>query len=58
MHAAFNNLKDIVPSATLGANNVFTLHASLVAWLTVAVLWICAAAMLASMPRFGPEHAP
>jgi membrane protease YdiL (CAAX protease family) len=57
MHAAFNNTKDIVPSATPGADSVFTLHASLVAWLTVALLWICAAAMLAWMPRFRPEYA-
>jgi hypothetical protein len=46
MHAAANNTKDIVPSAVPGATNVFALSASLVAWLTVALLWICAAFFL------------
>jgi membrane protease YdiL (CAAX protease family) len=58
MHAAVNNSKDIVPSASPGANDVFTLHASLVAWLTVALVWMGAAVMLATMPQFRPEHAP
>lgn len=38
LHAGVNNTKDIVPSATPGATNTFGLSASLVAWLTVAVL--------------------
>jgi membrane protease YdiL (CAAX protease family) len=42
MHAAVNNTKDIVPSATPGATNVFGLSHSLVAWLTVILLWIFA----------------
>jgi membrane protease YdiL (CAAX protease family) len=52
MHAAMNNSKDIVPSAVPGATNTFGLSASLVAWLTVALLWICAAYFLARMPRW------
>lgn len=51
MHAAVNNTKDIVPSATPGAADPFTLHASLVGWLTVAVLWACAAYLLVRMRR-------
>lgn len=51
MHAAINNTKDIVPSASPGADNPFTLQASLVAWLTVALLWICAAYFLIRMPK-------
>jgi membrane protease YdiL (CAAX protease family) len=43
MHAAVNNTKDIVPSAVSGATNVFSLGASRVAWLSVALLWSCAA---------------
>ena len=50
-HAAVNNTKDIVPSASPGATNVFGLEASLVAWLTVAVFWACAAYFLAWMAR-------
>jgi uncharacterized protein len=51
LHAAVNNSKDIVPSATPGATNTFGFHASLVAWLTVTVLWICAAYFLVQMPK-------
>ena len=51
LHAAVNNTKDIVPSVTEGATSVFGLQASLVAWLTVAVLWACAAYFLAWMAR-------
>ena len=42
MHAAVNNTKDIVPSAVPGASNPFGLSTSLVAWLTVGLLWIAA----------------
>ena len=52
MHAAVNNTKDIVPSAMPGATNPFGLSASLVAWLTVTLLWICAAYFLARMPKW------
>jgi membrane protease YdiL (CAAX protease family) len=48
-HAAVNNTKDIVPSAVPGATNSLSLHASLVGWLTVALLWICAAYFLVRM---------
>jgi membrane protease YdiL (CAAX protease family) len=43
LHAAINNTKDIVPSAVSGASNPWRLHASLVGWLTLAILWLCAA---------------
>ena len=51
LHAAVNNAKDIVPSALPGGTNAFGLNASLVAWLTVTFLWICAGYFLARMPR-------
>ena len=51
MHAAINNTKDIVPSATPGATGMWGLNASLVSWLTVAVLWACAIVFLMRMPR-------
>ena len=51
LHAAVNNTKDIVPSAVPGATNPFALSASLVAWLTVAFLWIAAAYFLVRMPK-------
>ena len=50
-HASVNNTKDIVPSAVQGATDTFALHASLVAWLTVALLWVCASYFLARMPK-------
>jgi membrane protease YdiL (CAAX protease family) len=49
MHAAVNNTKDIVPSAVAGASDPFALSASAVAWLTVALLWLCAAYFLVQM---------
>jgi membrane protease YdiL (CAAX protease family) len=49
MHAAVNNTKDIVPSAAPGAADPFTLQASLVGWLTVAVLCACAVYFLVRM---------
>jgi membrane protease YdiL (CAAX protease family) len=51
MHAAANNSKDIVPSATPGAHQMWSLHASPVAWLTVAMLWICGSYFLARMRK-------
>ncbi|HEY3054880.1 MAG TPA: type II CAAX endopeptidase family protein [Thermoanaerobaculia bacterium] len=49
MHSAVNQSKDIVPSAVPDAMNPFTLSGSLVAWLTIAVLWICAGYFLIRM---------
>lgn len=51
MHAAVNNTKDIVPSAELGATNPWALSHSLVAWLTVALLSLCAGWFLFRMRR-------
>ena len=50
LHSAVNNAKDIVPSALPGASNPFALSASVVAWITVTLLWICAAYLLTRMP--------
>ena len=55
MHSAVNNAKDIVPSESPGATNTFGLSASLVAWLTVTLLWICAAYFLTRMPKWDPR---
>jgi membrane protease YdiL (CAAX protease family) len=49
MHSAVNQSKDIVPSAVPGATNPFVASSSFVAWLTVAVLWICAGYFLVRM---------
>ena len=51
LHAAVNNTKDIVPSAVPGATNPFALSTSLPAWLTLALLWICAAYFLVAMRK-------
>jgi hypothetical protein len=49
MHAAANNTKDIVPSATAGATNTFSLAASPILWLTAILMWIVAAFLLTRM---------
>lgn len=49
MHAAVNNTTTIVPSSTLPASSPLTLTASLVGWLTVALLWACGAYFLVRM---------
>jgi membrane protease YdiL (CAAX protease family) len=51
MHAAVNNTKDIVPSAVLTSANTFSLSSSRVAWVSVAILWTCAAYFLFRMRR-------
>ena len=55
MHAAVNNSKEIVPSTVPGATNPLGLNASLVAWLTVTLLWTCAAYFLARMRGWDPR---
>jgi len=49
LHAAVNNTKDIVPSAMPGATHVFGLAASRIGWITVVLLWLCAAGFLFDM---------
>ena len=51
MHSAINQSKDIVPSARSIATNPFALNASLVAWLTIALLWISAGYFLVRMSK-------
>jgi len=61
LHAAVNNTKDIVPSAEPSVTNPLAWSRSLVAWLTVALLWTCAAYFLARMRGvrdFAPELGP
>lgn len=51
LHAGWNNSKGIVPSGMSGGAKTFGLHASLVSWMTLAVLWVCAACFLLDMSR-------
>ncbi len=51
MHAAINNTKDIVPSAEAHATNPWALSHSMVAWMTVALLWLFAIYCLFQMHR-------
>jgi membrane protease YdiL (CAAX protease family) len=53
LHAGWNNSKDIVPSGVAGGTGTFGFHASLVSWLTLAVLWVCAVYFLADMSKTG-----
>jgi len=56
LHAAINNTKDIVPSAASPTTSSFALNGSLVAWLTAALLWICAVYFLIQMRGARLEH--
>ncbi|MEP6743482.1 MAG: type II CAAX endopeptidase family protein [bacterium] len=49
LHAAVNNTRDILPSTVSVASNSFSLRASLVAWFTAALLWLCAIYFLVRM---------
>ena len=49
MHSAINQTKDLVPSKVVGAHHMWALSSSTVAWLTVGVLWVCAAYFLSRM---------
>jgi CAAX protease family protein len=49
MHAAINNTRNIVPSRVSGATHPFAVSASATAWVTVALLWICAIYLLGRM---------
>jgi membrane protease YdiL (CAAX protease family) len=49
LHAAANNTKDVVPSALAEPTTVWTLHASPVAWTTVALMWMVAGLLLIRM---------
>jgi membrane protease YdiL (CAAX protease family) len=51
MHSAINQTTNIVPSAVTGATNPFALSNSLLAWLTLALLWIGAGYFLVRMPK-------
>jgi uncharacterized protein len=50
-HAAINNTKDIVPSASKASASPFTLNASPIAWITCALLWIVAFYVIYAMTR-------
>src|SRR5688572_10792887 len=49
LHAAVNNTKDIVPSVEAGATNPWALSHSSIAWVTLALMWLCAAYFLSRM---------
>jgi membrane protease YdiL (CAAX protease family) len=57
MHSAVNNTKDIVRSGQIDPPGVFSLAASRMAWLTAALLWISAFAILVWMVRTEPQRA-
>lgn len=51
MHSSVNNTKDIVPSAVSNPAGAFSLHASLVIYMTVVLMWIAATYFLLRMPK-------
>lgn len=52
MHAAINNTTGLVPSSRTEPASAFGLAAPLMAWLTIVVLWIGGAFLLARLARF------
>jgi len=51
MHSAINQTAKIIPTADTAATNPLALSDSLVAWLTLALLWIGAGYFLVRMPK-------
>lgn len=51
LHSAVNQTIGVVPSTVTGAARPFALSTSPVAWVTVTLLWACAAYLLWRMPR-------
>jgi uncharacterized protein len=51
MHSAVNQTIGIVPSASANASNPFTLKASLVMWLTTALMWVAGTYFFIRMPN-------
>jgi hypothetical protein len=49
LHAAVNNTKDIVPSIDAGATDPWALSHSAIAWVTLAMMWLCAGYFLFRM---------
>jgi hypothetical protein len=49
MHAAVNNIGDIVPASTPGVHDVFGLAGSLVGWISAGLSWLVAFACLFTM---------
>ena len=58
MHSAINNTKDIVPTGARPPGNPFSLSASLMGWITAALLWICAGYLLLRMRKLGDYARP
>jgi uncharacterized protein len=58
MHAAFNNLKDIVPSGRVGSGSPFSFDATLVFRLSVVLLWDVGLVLLIRMRGVGHVGAP
>lgn len=50
-HAAINNTKDIVPSATMASASPFTLNASAIGWISVTLIWGVAFFAIYAMTR-------
>jgi uncharacterized protein len=50
-HAAINNTKDIVPSLSKASESPFTLNASAIAWISLALIWIVALCAIYAMAR-------
>lgn len=50
-HAAINNTKDIVPSASKASDSPFTMNASPIAWISLTLIWVVALYAIYAMTR-------
>jgi membrane protease YdiL (CAAX protease family) len=50
-HAAINNTKDIVPSASKASASPYTLNAAPIGWISLALIWVVAFYVLYAMTR-------
>jgi membrane protease YdiL (CAAX protease family) len=50
-HAAINNTKDIVPSASKASASPFTFNGSPIGWITVVLIWVVAVYLIYVMTR-------
>lgn len=50
-HAAINNTKDIVPSASKASASPFTLNAAPIGWISLALIWVVAFYVIYAMTR-------
>lgn len=57
-HAAINNTKDIVPTASTASSNPFNFYSSPIGWITLVLIWLVGFYVLYAMTRKPPATIP